>query len=54
VTLPSPKPGGEFADRIGDPDASAPADHVTERKLGYCFGVSEERRITDSRMTDAG
>ena len=54
VTLPSPKPGGEFADRIGDPDASAPADHVTERKLGYCFGVSEDRRITDSRMTDAG
>jgi len=54
VSLPSPKPGGEFADRIGSPDASAPADHVTERKLGYCFGVSEERRITDSRMTDAG
>jgi len=54
VSLPSPKPGGEFADRIGDPDASTPADHVTERKLGYCFGVSEERRITDSRMTDAG
>jgi len=54
VSLPSAKPGGEFADRIGSPDASAPADHVTERKLGYCFGVSEERRITDSRMTDAG
>ena len=54
VSLPSPKPGGEFADRIGSPDASAPADHQTERKLGYCFGVSEERRITDSRMTDAG
>jgi hypothetical protein len=54
VSLPSPKPGGEFADRIGDPDASAPADHQTERKLGYCFGVSDDRRITDSRMTDAG
>jgi len=54
VTLPSPKPGGEFADRIGSPDASAPADHITERKLGYCFGMSDERRITDSRMTDAG
>jgi Mn-dependent DtxR family transcriptional regulator/predicted phosphodiesterase len=54
VTTPSPKPGGEFADRIGDPDASAPADAHTERKLGYCLGVSNERRITDSRMTDAG
>ena len=54
VTLPSPKPGGEFADRIGNPDSSAPADHMMERKLGYCFGVSDERRITDSRMTDAG
>ena len=28
VTLPSPKPGGKFADRIGDPDASAPADRT--------------------------
>jgi predicted phosphodiesterase len=54
VSLPSPKPGGEFADRIGSPDASAPADHTMERKLGYCFGVSNDRRITDSRMTDAG
>jgi hypothetical protein len=54
VTTPSPKPGGEFADRIGDPDASAPADIRAEQKLGYCLGVSNERRITDSRMTDAG
>jgi predicted phosphodiesterase len=54
VTVPSPKPGGEFADRIGDPDASAPVERAFERKLGYCFGVSDERRITDSRMTDAG
>ena len=54
ITLPSPKPGGEFADRIGSPDASAPADHVTERKLGYCCGMSDVRRLTDSRMTDAG
>jgi biotin operon repressor len=54
VTIPSPKPGGEFADRIGDPDASTPADREEERKLGYCFGVSSERRVTDSRMTDAG
>jgi DNA-binding Lrp family transcriptional regulator len=54
VTAPSPKPGGEFADRIGDPDVSTPADAVTERKLGYCFGMSADRRITDSRMTDAG
>jgi predicted phosphodiesterase len=54
VTVPSVKPGGEFADRIGSPDASTPADRATEQKLGYCFGVSDERRITDSRMTDAG
>jgi len=54
VSLPSPKPGGEFADRIGDPDASTPAEKVEERKVGYVFGVSEDRRITDSRMTDAG
>jgi predicted phosphodiesterase len=54
VTVPSPAPGGEFADRIGAPDVSTPADRETERKLGYCFGVSEERRMTDSRMTDAG
>jgi len=54
VTVPSVKPGGEFADRIGDPDASTPADRATEQKLGYCFGVSDGRRITDSRMTDAG
>jgi len=54
VTVPSPKPGGEFADRIGDPDSSTPADRLSERKLGYCFGISEDRRLTDSRMTDAG
>ncbi len=54
VSLPSPKPGGEFADRIGDPDASTPAARHSERKLGYVFGVSDDRRITDSRMTDAG
>jgi len=54
ITVPSPKPGGEFAERIGDPDASVPAEHETERQLGYCFGISDERRLTDSRMTDAG
>lgn len=54
ATIPSPKPGGEFADRIGDPDVSTPADREEERKLGYCFGVGDERRVTDSRMTDAG
>lgn len=52
VTTPSPKPGGEFADRIGAPDSSTPAERAAERKLGYCFGVSEDRRMTDSRMTD--
>ena len=52
--VPSPKPGGEFADRIGDPDVSTPAERSEERQLGYCFGVSDDRRMTDSRMTDAG
>jgi hypothetical protein len=54
VTIPSSKPGGEFADRIGSPDASTPIERESERKLGYCFGVSNDRRLTDSRMTDAG
>jgi len=37
---PSPKPGGEFASRIGSPDVSVRKD------LGWIFGVSERRPVT--------
>jgi hypothetical protein len=53
ASVPSPVPGGEFADRIGEPDASTPVERPTERKLGYVFGVSEDRRMTDDRIIDA-
>jgi len=46
VSLPSPKPGGEFAERIGEPDAS------TTRHLGWCFGVEEDRKLTFKRLVD--
>jgi len=53
ASVPSPVPGGEFADRIGEPDASTPVERPAERKLGYVFGVSEDRRMTDDRIIDA-
>jgi len=53
ASVPSPVPGGEFADRIGEPDASTPVERPTERKLGYVFGVSDNRRMTDDRIIDA-
>lgn len=45
-TAPSPKPGGEFIDRIGSPDAS------TTRQLGWCFGMSDKRRVTFKQLVD--
>lgn len=39
-SAPSPKPGGEFASRIGSPDAS------NHRDLGWVFGVSDKRPVT--------
>lgn len=53
ASVPSPVPGGEFADRIGEPDASTPVKRPEERKLGYVFGVSDDRRMTDDRILDA-
>jgi len=53
ASVPSPVPGGEFADRLGEPDASNPVERPAERKLGYVFGVSEDRRMTDDRIIDA-
>lgn len=54
ITTPSPAPGGEFADRIGAPDASNPAIREEDRDVGYCIGVSDERRVTDQRIIDGG
>jgi predicted phosphodiesterase len=47
LTVPSPKPGDEFAEKIGSPDVS------DRRRLGWCFGVSEDRRMTFKRLVDA-
>jgi len=47
ATVPSPKPGDEFAEKIGSPDVS------DRRRLGWCFGVSEDRRMTFKRLVDA-
>ncbi len=48
VTAPSPKPGGEFADKIGYPDVGSP------RHLGWCLGVGDNRRLTFKRLVDDG
>ena len=45
-TAPSPKPGGEFIERLGSPDVS---DH---RHLGWCFGVGDSRPVTFKRLID--
>jgi predicted phosphodiesterase len=47
VTLPSPKPGDEFSEKIGSPDV------YDGHRLGWCFGVSEDRRMTFKRLVDA-
>lgn len=46
LTAPSPKPGGEFIERIGSPDVS---DH---RHLGWIFGVGDSRPLTFKRLID--
>jgi predicted phosphodiesterase len=43
---PSPKPGDEFASRIGTPDVSQTRD------LGWCFGISDERPVTWQFLID--
>jgi len=46
ITTPSPKPGGEFIERMGHPD-------VSQRKhLGWVFGSSDERRTTFEYLID--
>jgi hypothetical protein len=48
ITNPSPKPGGDFADKIGQPDVGLP------RHLGWCLGLGSERRLTFKRLVDDG
>lgn len=46
LTAPSPKPGGEFIERMGHPD-------VKQRKhLGWAFGTSDDRRTTFQYLID--
>lgn len=45
-SAPSPKPGGEFASRIGSPDVSK------KRDLGWAFGMSDDRRVTWQFLLD--
>lgn len=45
-TTPSPKPGGEFIERLGSPDVS---DH---RDLGWVFGSSDTRPVTWRYLLD--
>lgn len=45
-TTPSPKPGAEFAEMIGQPDVS------TKRDLGWVFGVNDKRPVTFSYLLD--
>ncbi len=46
ITLPSPKPGGDFAERIGRPDISA------RRRLGQLWRLDDKRPITASYTID--
>ena len=43
---PSPKPGSDFASKIGSPDVSMVSD------LGWAFGMSDERRVTWQYLLD--
>jgi len=46
ISAPSPKPGGEFIERMGHPDVS---EH---RHLGWCLGIGDDRRLTFKRLID--
>jgi len=46
ISAPSPKPGGEFASKIGSPDVSVTKD------LGWAFGVSDSRPVTWKFLVD--
>ena len=46
-TAPSPKPGGEFIERLGSPDVS------TDRKLGWVIGMGDDRVVTFQRLVDS-
>lgn len=45
-SCPSPKPGSEYIERLGSPDVSK------HTKLGWVFGVSDDRKITFQRLID--
>ena len=47
-SAPSPKYGGEFPSRIGQPDVSQHQD------LGWVFGISDERPVTWQFLVDGG
>lgn len=46
VTVPSPKPGSEYIERMGSPDVK------TKKNLGYLIGVDDDRPIAFSRLVD--
>ena len=46
VSAPSPKPGGEFAERIGQPDVSR------TKHLGWCCGIDDDRPLSFKRLID--
>ena len=45
-SAPSPKPGSEFASKIGQPDVSRTRD------LGWVFGISDDRPVTWQFLLD--
>lgn len=47
ISAPSPKPGGEFIERLGHPDTNAHTRH-----LGWCVGIDDDRRLTFKRLVD--
>ena len=46
VSAPTPKPGGEYIERLGSPDDSRC------KHLGWCVGVNEKRPLTFKRLID--
>jgi len=47
ISAPSPKPGGEFIERLGEPDTQTRTKH-----LGWCVGIEDDRRLTFKRLVD--